>query len=271
MELPRNVDIDALNLETVLGYSTAVKVREVIRQEIVEGDGFEGHSSRAMWFLVCNLAQAKVDPAIMASVILDDRFKISRQILNHLDPVKYAYRQVQRAIDHVSPAWNDGEYNDDGDFWNNDGDAEMPPQDDPQPQPQPEPEPQDDDGQTNDGVNVDRLAIADDCREAIKTGIWGELTHRDEVAWRVTCHLAIAGISTEDILSIMCDDRYGVSKVWKKDIEYIKGQIKCAIDHARNGRNSNPGKGRVNIKTFADLQHQKFPEIRELVPGLIVE
>jgi hypothetical protein len=31
------------------------------------------------------------------------------------------------------------------------------------------------------------------------------------------------------------------------------------------------GKGRVNIRTLAELQHQKFPDLKELVPGLIVE
>jgi len=258
-ELPRDVDIDALPLEAPLGWTTAAKVREVIRWGITEGDGFNGHSGPAMWFVVCNLAEAKIDPAVMASIILDSRNQIASQVLNHIDSVKYAYRQVQRAIDHVSPTWNDGEYSDDGDFWNG---TEIPPRDDPQPQPKP-----DDDSR----INVDRLDIGDDCREAIKTGVWGELTHRDEV-WKVTCHLAIAGISTEEILSIMCDDRYDVSKAWKKDIEYIKKQIKCAIDRARNGKpNPNPGKGRVNIKTFADLQHQKFPVLKELVPGLIVE
>ena len=30
-------------------------------------------------------------------------------------------------------------------------------------------------------------------------------------------------------------------------------------------------KGRVNIKTLADLQHKVFPDLKELVPGLIVE
>jgi RecA-family ATPase len=36
-------------------------------------------------------------------------------------------------------------------------------------------------------------------------------------------------------------------------------------------KRSQSGKGRVNIKTLADLQHQKFPDLKELVPGLIVE
>ena len=116
-ELPRNVDIDALDLETIHGYDTAAAVRRVIRDGISEGDGFDGHSGPAMWFVVCKLAEAKIDPAIMASIILDDRFKISSQILNHDKPIEYAYRQVRRAIDFTSQV-DDREVNEDGDFWN---------------------------------------------------------------------------------------------------------------------------------------------------------
>jgi hypothetical protein len=127
--------------EGPLGYDTAAKVREVIKQGVVEGDGFNGHSGPAMWFVMCNLAEGKIDPAVMASIILDKRNQISSQILNYLDPVKYAYRQVQRAIDHVSPTWNNGETADDSDFWNNGG-TEIPPQADPQPEPEPQSDPQ---------------------------------------------------------------------------------------------------------------------------------
>jgi len=83
-------------------------------------------------------------------------------------------------------------------------------------------------------------------------------------------------------------DRRGVGNTTHKigSTEWI-AEIKAASEkHARengmssaterrpNGHDPNliwNGNGRVNIKTLADLQHKVFPDLKELVPGLIVE
>jgi len=118
-DLPRNIDIDALKLEGSISWSTAAKVREVVKQGVVEGDGFNGHSGPAIWFVMCNLVEAMVDPATMASIILDNNNKIASQVLNHVKPVEYAYRQVRRAFDYMAKTDEDRDErtNEDVAFW----------------------------------------------------------------------------------------------------------------------------------------------------------
>jgi Family of unknown function (DUF5906) len=89
------VDVYALDLSK-LG-ALAERARAVIKDGPAPTD-FDGHRSRALWFVMRQLIKAGVNPVKILSIILDQRNKISEHVLEKANPRAYAEKEIEKAV-----------------------------------------------------------------------------------------------------------------------------------------------------------------------------